>query len=143
MPPADLENYLQTTYNHSSIASEVASPDIDTIVAVDVPLSQVVGFCQLTRGTTDPCLAGMEKTIELQRLYVSERYHGAGVGRKLAARVEEMAREQGFVTMWLGVWEENFKAQKVYERFGYRKIGSHEFVMGECVQTDWILSKKL
>ena len=40
-------------------------------------------------------------------------------------------------------WEENFKAQKVYERMGFRKVGQHDFKMGNCVQTDWILTKRL
>jgi len=57
--------------------------------------------------------------------------------------VERLALERGFVTMWLGVWEENFKAQKIYERMGFRKVGQHDFKMGNCVQTDWILTKRL
>lgn len=139
---ADLEAYLESAYSNLAITGDISNANIDTIVAVDTQ-DRVVGFSQLTRGTTEPCLAGIEKTVELQRLYVSEDCHGAGIGRKLVNRVEEMAREQGFTTMWLGVWEDNLKAQKVYEKLGYTKIGHHDFKMGDCVQTDWILSKKL
>ncbi len=142
LPPSDLDAYINSAYSISSIASDLSNPNIDTIVATDSH-NHVVGFSQLTRGTTEPCLAGLEKTIELQRLYVSEDYHGAGLGRKLIEKVENIARNTGFLTIWLGVWEENIKAQKVYERLGYRKVGDHDFKMGECVQTDWILSKKL
>lgn len=81
--------------------------------------------------------------IELQRLYVTQEYHGAGVGRALIDRVEEIARGEGYKTLWLGVWEENFKAQNVYAKMGFRKVGEHDFKMGNCVQTDWILSKRL
>jgi len=45
--------------------------------------------------------------------------------------------------VWLGVWEENLKAQRAYERFGFGRAGEHDFVCGECVQTDWILMKRL
>ncbi|KAL2063527.1 hypothetical protein VTL71DRAFT_5332 [Oculimacula yallundae] len=138
----DLEDYLQSAYSNTAITSDISNPSIDTIVAIDAH-DHVVGFSQLTRGTTEPCLAGIEKTVELQRLYVSEDCHGAGIGKKLVNCVEEMARKQGFETMWLGVWEDNLKAQKVYEKLGYVKIGHHDFKMGDCVQTDWILSKKL
>lgn len=103
----------------------------------------MIGFVQLTRGTLEECVAQKEKPIELQRLYVAQECHGRGVGKALIERAEEMAREQGFATLWLGVWEENFKAQKVYERMGFGKVGEHDFKMGECVQTDWILSKDL
>ncbi|RDW79932.1 hypothetical protein BP6252_04570 [Coleophoma cylindrospora] len=142
MPASDLAAYLEDAYSLASIARDLANPLVDIIVAVD-PQDTVMGFVQLTQGTTDPCLEGVESPIELQRLYVSQDFHGSGVGRKLYETVEGMARQRGFKTLWLGVWEENFKAQKVYERFGFSKIGMHDFVMGECVQTDWILSKTL
>ena len=58
-------------------------------------------------------------------------------------KVEEMAQKEGWKTMWLGVWEENLKAQSVYAKMGFRKVGMHDFVMGSCVQTDWILVKRL
>ena len=139
---SDLQAYLQTAYSISAITKDLKSPLIDIIVACDSN-DHVIGFVQLTQGTTEPCLADVESPVELQRLYVDERHHGGGVGRALENEVERIARERGFRTLWLGVWEENFKAQKAYERFGFSKIGSHDFVMGTCVQTDWILMKSL
>lgn len=91
----------------------------------------------------EPCLEGMEGTIEIQRLYVDEKYHGLGVGGALLKHVQNVAKDLGFVHLWLGVWEENFKAQKVYERFNFRKIGVRKFVLGSCVQHDWIMISRL
>lgn len=54
-----------------------------------------------------------------------------------------MAREQGFSHIWLGVWEENFTAQKVYQKLGYVMAGDHDFTIGEVVQTDHIMVKSL
>ena len=34
-------------------------------------------------------------------------------------------------------------AQKVYKRQGFSKVGTHDFVCGEEVQTDWIMWKDL
>lgn len=144
LPPSDLEDYLNTAYSPSSIASDLSSPNIDVIVAVSPENDdQVLGFSQLTQGTIEPCVKGSEKPIELQRLYVSQECHGKGVARALVEKVEEMARKRGFKTMWLGVWEENFKAQKVYGKFGFVRVGEHDFKMGTCIQTDWIMSKNL
>lgn len=143
LPASDLEAYLQSAYSSSSIAKDLLNPLIDIIVACDSSNNAVIGFAQLTQGTIEPCIADVERPIELQRLYVDECYHGGGVGRALEGEVEGMARERGFRTLWLGVWEENFKAQKAYERFGFVKVGEHDFVMGTCVQTDWILTKTL
>jgi hypothetical protein len=31
----------------------------------------------------------------------------------------------------------------MYEKLGYRKVGGHDFTIGEIVQTDDIMAKKL
>ena len=142
LPASDLDAYLEDAYSPSSIASDLANPNIDIVVACD-DLDHVMGFVQLTRGTSEECVAEADKPVELQRLYVRQECHGRGVGKALVDRVQDMGREQGFKTMWLGVWEDNFKAQKVYDRLGFVKVGTHDFTMGTCVQTDWILSKNL
>lgn len=142
LPASDLQAYLQSAYSPSAIAKDLMNPLIDIVVACDGD-DGVIGFVQLTQGTIEPCIVDVEQPVELQRLYVDESYHGGGIGRALESEVEKMSRERGFKTMWLGVWEENLKAQKAYERFGFSKAGSHDFVMGTCVQTDWILTKTL
>ena len=81
--------------------------------------------------------------MELQRLYVSRESHGRGVGKALSNKVEELARDLGYRKIWLGVWEGNFVAQKVYESMGYERVGEHEFTMGRCIQMDWIMLKPL
>lgn len=144
MPPSDLQAYLETAYSHTAIKNDLASPLIDIFVANDDhDPNHVIGFVQLTQGTSEPCLKDFENIVELQRLYVAENYHGSGVGGALVRHVEKIAKERGFATMWLGVWEENVKAQKAYERFGFKKVGEHDFRMGTCIQTDWILTKQL
>lgn len=134
--------YLDEAYSLSATAKEITNPKKDLIVATDSK-NQIIGFVLLTRGTTDPCLEGLNKTIELQRLYVHPQAHGGGVGKLLAKHVEEMARKQGFENLWLGVWEENVKARKIYEKLGFTKVGSHNFKTGQVVQTDFIMAKRL
>lgn len=102
MPAPDLEVYLNSAYSPSSIAADLANPHITIIVACN-NADSVVGFVQLTEGTMEDCLKGTEEPVELQRLYVSQEYHGEGIGRKLVDCVERLAQERGFVTMWLGV----------------------------------------
>ena len=102
----------------------------------------MMGFVQVNQGIVEKCVTG-PKPIELQRFYVDEKFHGSGVGGALYRFVEKWVKERGFETLWLGVWEENLNAQRVYKNFGFDRVGAHDFVMGQCVQTDWILSKSL
>jgi ribosomal protein S18 acetylase RimI-like enzyme len=166
----DLDAYLTEAYVTSAILDEIQDPRKTILVATlpsnelktsgvpgllqhdfsshpeqqsqsNIPADTVVGFVQLTRGTTEPCLDSSLRNIELQRLYVHPICHGTGIGRLLMEAAEEIAKCEEFDVMWLGVWEENFKAQKVYERLGYSRVGEHGFKMGETIQVDWILTK--
>jgi ribosomal protein S18 acetylase RimI-like enzyme len=49
------------------------------------------------------------------------------------------ARERGFNCLWLGVWDKNEKAIKFYERWGFKKVGSHAFMLGKDAQNDFIM----
>ena len=137
-----LQSYLNEAYSTSAITADLVNPLKDTFVAT-TPAGALVGFAVLTRGSSEPCIAHLNDTIELQRLYVDPEFHGNGVGKLLAMQLEDIARERGFRNMWLGVWEDNIKAQKVYERLGYKVVGEHDFDVGGDVQTDHIMLKAL
>ncbi|KAK9386682.1 acyl-CoA N-acyltransferase [Lipomyces mesembrius] len=137
-----LQAYLSESYSIPATAKDVTDPMKDMIVATSQD-GAIVGFALLTRGTSEPCITHLESTIELQRIYVHPTYHGNGVGKILIKKLEDIANQQGFKYIWLGVWEENYKAQKVYEKLGYRVVGDHDFTIGEVVQRDHIMVKEL
>lgn len=140
--PQELELFLDEFYTPSAITKDIQDQNKDVIVAVDAD-GHILGFAYLTRGSIEPCVAHVEKAAELQRIYVHTSAHGTGVGGLLSRSIESMARKQGFENMWLGVWEENAVAIKAYTKWGYRKVGSHDFVIGTVVQTDEIMLKSL
>lgn len=142
MSETDLNTYLQESYSVEAITSDLKNSLMDFIIAYNEH-DRVVGFAQMTQGTSEPCVADADLPVELQRIYLHQDFHGLGIGKRLIQEIENIARHKGFITMWLGVWEENFKAQKVYQNAGYIKVGDHGFKMGDCVQTDWIMSKTL
>ncbi|KZV74126.1 acyl-CoA N-acyltransferase [Peniophora sp. CONT] len=143
VPPHELQAFLDKDYSTAAITADLENPSKDTIVATDDDGNDIIAFAILTRGTSEPCLDDVPNKVELQRIYVHPHAHGKGLGGTLAQALEEMAREQGFANIWLGVWEENHAAQKAYEKWGYRRVGSHDFVIGSVVQTDYIMLKSL
>ncbi|KAF5012367.1 hypothetical protein FDECE_1594 [Fusarium decemcellulare] len=140
--PHELEDFLEESYTQSAIIKDIQDENKDVIIATDAG-DHILGFAYLTRGSSEPCVEKMEKIVELQRIYVDPSAHGSGVGRALERSIENMAREQGFKNLWLGVWEENTRALKAYDKWGYRRVGDHDFVVGSVVQTDYILLKAL
>ncbi len=57
--------------------------------------------------------------------------------------VLDYAIENGFDTVWLGVWEYNHRAQAFYKKCGFEHVGEHIFQLGNDPQTDWIWQKKI
>jgi len=152
VPAHELQAFLDQACTPAAVSKDISNPDKDMIVAMaqnpDAATQTsepdtIVGFALLTRNTTDPCITHFPQTVELQKIYVHPDCQGLGIGTLLAAEVDSMARKQGYKNMWLGVWEENVKARRVYERIGFRRVGEHDFLVGSVVQTDWIMIKTL
>ncbi|KAF4456485.1 gnat family acetyltransferase [Fusarium austroafricanum] len=140
--PHELEAFLQEAYTEKAINKDLNDQNIDVIIATNED-NDFLGFAYLTRESSEPCVEDLEMTVELQRIYVDPSAHGSGVGKALEKRIEDMAREQGFKNLWLGVWEENPRALRAYEKWGYKQVGDHDFTIGSIVQTDQIMVKAL
>ncbi|TKY88446.1 hypothetical protein EX895_002798 [Sporisorium graminicola] len=146
MPAQDMDDYLKTSYSTQRIESEIQDHQSHLFyVARDDITKELLGFVQLNRSSQEPCLKiKPPNTIELQRIYTHSKAQGRGVGSQLMGKALSYAVEQGYKAIWLGVWEDNLKAQKFYlQTHGFEKVGHHDFTMGSCVQTDWILERFL
>ncbi len=102
--------------------------------------SQLIGYIQMLINRQET-YDGIE--LELKRFYLLQSHHGKGYADQMMAVCEEQARELNYKSFWLGVWENNFKAQRFYQKKGFKKIASHPFVMGQETQIDFIFSKEL
>jgi ribosomal protein S18 acetylase RimI-like enzyme len=79
---------------------------------------------------------------ELTVLYVSEHFHGQGVGFQLLSEMERLVREAGCAGLWLTVFHENVRAIAFYERQDYKCVGKTYFSMGENQYENWIMYKE-
>ena len=55
-------------------------------------------------------------------LRVHPAYQGEGFGHQILTSLEKVAKDLGYGTMELDTWTINSKAQRFYERNGYRRI---------------------
>jgi ribosomal protein S18 acetylase RimI-like enzyme len=84
-----------------------------------------------------------ENAIELVRFYFKREAFGTGAAQLLMAHCLEEARKMGFGRMYLGVWEKNLRAQRFYEKSGFRKIAEKIFMVGNDAQTDWYFGREI
>ena len=82
-------------------------------------------------------------SIEIARIYALKKSIGKGVGRELMQKCISIAREMNRDIIWLGVWEKNERAIQFYRKWGFEKFAEHEFILGNDVQTDWLMYKRL
>jgi diamine N-acetyltransferase len=101
-----------------------------------------VGYVKLREGSVPPQLEA-RSCLEIARIYSVQRKIGRGVGKKLMQTCLEVAKQKGKKILWLGVWKQNHRAIDFYTAWGFEIFGEQEFLLGDDVQTDWLMKKDL
>lgn len=127
-PSSDLADYCARIYSPENVRIEFE--DVNSAYFIAEINDRAVGFAKLREHNRVECL-GDAHAIELQRIYVLERVKGQNVGKALLARCLDAAREKGYETLWLGVWDKNLRAQRFYEKMGMKNIGTTGFNDGK------------
>ena len=70
-------------------------------------------------------------------------YLGTGVGQQLMRQCIFIAKELKKEIIWLGVWKKNPRAIAFYTKWGFEKFSEQDFLLGNDLQKDWLLMKKL
>jgi ribosomal protein S18 acetylase RimI-like enzyme len=81
--------------------------------------------------------------IEIVRIYSIASMIGKGIGRLLMQTCIDIARKKNKAIVWLGVWEKNQRAIDFYTAWGFEKFGEQNFILGNDVQTDWLMKKHI
>lgn len=138
--PDDLAHYMRQAFSLEQISDELADDkSVFLIAEID---GEPAGYAKLIFESTEPEIIG-EWPVELSRLYSHQKFLGQGVGQALMDACFARAKETGRDVMWLGVWEYNPRAQRFYEKNGFRFVGKHTFLLGSDPQTDLLMQKEL
>ncbi len=82
-------------------------------------------------------------TVELSKCYVLAQAHGSGLAADLMAASIDAARAGGAAGIWLGVNNENVKANRFYEKHGFVRVGTKKFLVGERWEDDFVRERRL
>ena len=99
-----------------------------------------MGYLKLNGGNSQTELKD-ERTLEIERIYVLSSWYGKQVGQLLYNKAIEVALELNADYIWLGVWEENQRAIRFYERNGFVAFDKHIFRLGDDEQTDIMMKR--
>jgi ribosomal protein S18 acetylase RimI-like enzyme len=117
--------------------------DPDRAVLIGRDDDRIVGYAMLIRGIGQDAdvqrAVTAEPAAELSKMYVLPDAHGAGVSGALMTAALEKARHLGAAAVWLGVNQENQRAQRFYAKHGFLVSGTKSFRLGEGVENDYVM----
>lgn len=135
----DLQKFLRAKHHADVYQRLIEDPDYAIWVAVESP-GQLVGY--LVAGPCDLPVDNMPpKSGELIRFYLLPEYQGAGLGRRMLDPALGWLHEQ-FDHVFLSVYSENVKAQRLYERYGFEKVQKYFFMVGDHADPEFIMKRK-
>jgi len=136
----NMNKYLEEGFATSKLSKEVSNPASEFYFAMLE--GEVINYLKLNTGNAQT-EGEAEQALEIERIYVLSAYHGKKVGQLLYAKAMQLADQLKSTYVWLGVWEENQRAIRFYEKNGFIAFDKHIFKLGEDEQTDIMMKKTL
>ena len=137
-PPEDLQCFLIESHSVETWRRTLGDDARAVWLAMldDAPIGFIaVGACKLPIDNREPT-AG-----EIQQLYVLAGHHNLRLGSRLMDLGLDWLQAQGKTPLYVGVWSENFGAQRFYKRYGFEKVGDYGFQVGSTVDHEFILKR--
>lgn len=155
---SDLDAFLDEAYSPTVLRAELNDPERATWLLFDEPVDEAGATLSSTDhpGTPEPgdeapassvshapigyvtaCPAHLPHPDvapgdgEVQRLYILQGHQGGGRGTALLRTALEWLERGGPRTIWIGVWSENYGAQRFYARHGFEIVGDYSFMVGD------------
>lgn len=135
--PKDLSAFLAKS--HSPDAYRQLFEDGGTAWLAENGRGEVTGYA-----VAGPCTLPVddmpESAGELGRLYVEEDHQGHGLGVTLL-EVALKWLEERYDQLYLSVFSENLGAQKLYSRYGFRKIKEYDYMVGDHADHEFLYQR--
>jgi ribosomal protein S18 acetylase RimI-like enzyme len=141
----DIAHFVANTLSVECFQQYLGSSDHHVLKATDAASESIVGYALLI--DSEPDDPDVTATITdrpltmVSKLYVLPGFHGRSVSVGLMSAALTHAAEHGSARVWLGVNEQNRRAQRFYEKMGFTVVGRKSFVVNGRTCSDFILSR--
>lgn len=138
--PESIAEFIETNLSVASFNGYLADGDRELFVAEADGV--LVGYTMLVHAEPyDPDVRAVvtaRPATELSKVYVHPDHHGAGLAAQLVERSVAAARERGAVVVWLGVNQQNDRANRFYAKQGFERVGTKRFKVGVRFEDDFV-----
>ena len=136
----NMKEYLENGFSTEKLTAELTDPNAEFYFAeLD---GKTIGYLKINFGQSQTEIKD-HNALEIERIYVLKEFHGKKVGQILYNKAIELAKEKGAKYVWLGVWEQNPRAIRFYEKNGFIAFDKHVFKLGNDEQTDIMMKLKM
>ncbi len=132
--PQDLNTHLVTTCSAAFFAKAL---DEGNGILLALDHGAPVGYAKY--GKIGLPIAHTSEERELHRLYVLASHHRQGIGQKLMLSALDALKAAPAI--YLGVWEENLKAQAFYSRYSFEIHAEYTYYVGNHADRELIMRK--
>jgi len=132
----DMRKYLDDKFSEKQLIKELMSNDSEFFFAK--VNEEIVGYLKLNYKQAQTEIKDKEG-IEIERIYVLRKHQGKKIGQILYEKALLCAKERKAEFIWLGVWENNPRAIRFYQKNGFVAFDKHVFVLGDDHQTDILM----
>ncbi|ASU34915.1 GNAT family N-acetyltransferase [Mucilaginibacter xinganensis] len=137
---ANMEAYAAVAFTSQKILSELIESNSEFYFAMLA--DEIVGYLKLNFNNTQTEFHDAN-AMEIERIYVSRNHHKKNIGKNLLNFAVNVAFQRQLKYIWLGVWEHNTNAIGFYSHNGFEVFSSHEFTLGDDLQTDLLMKRVL
>lgn len=143
--PENIAEFIAANLSRERFGGYLSDPGRFVLIArID---GRIMGYAMMIRGVPDDDdvqrAVTMRPAVEVSKLYVLATGHGAGVSAALMTSGLAWATESGAACAWLGVNQENQRAQRFYAKHGFTIAGTKTFRLGAGVENDYVLVRPL
>jgi ribosomal protein S18 acetylase RimI-like enzyme len=138
--PEDMRSYLDASFSVAQITHALTDPETTFLLAYHQ--DKLVGYAKIQGGPAPDCIRD-DKAIQLSRVYIVSPHMGRGLGSQLIQACIDESLQQRYTSIWLGVWEVNVNARRLYERLGFVRVGTKKFILGSDVQQDAVYARSV
>ena len=133
--PEDIAAFVEANLSELRFIEYLADPQ--RLILTANQDDRIVGYAMLIRG------GGGDDRVELSKMYVLPAQHGSGVSTLLMNAALAAAADWGADYVWLGVNEENQRAQRFYRKSGFTVNDTRTFHVGECIEHDYVMARRV
>jgi ribosomal protein S18 acetylase RimI-like enzyme len=145
--PANIAAFIDANLSPEKFAGYLTDPERAVLVARHEDRGAIAGYAMLIHGLPDDAdvrrAVTVLPTVELSKIYVLPENHGGAVSAALMAATLEYAIRRGARSVWLGVNQENLRAQRFYAKQGFAVTGAKSFALGTGVEHDFVLMREI